>query len=87
MAGSVEAAVKKQIAQLPEELWTSVEALVALNLAHQMDTQTASASAGKLLIEIMTRLAEDSGPAKPQGDPLDDLVARRAARRSTSQAG
>jgi hypothetical protein len=54
---SVEAAVKKRIAQLPEELWTTVEAVMALSLAHGMDNQIGGASSAKEIDRLLTKLS------------------------------
>lgn len=78
-AVSVEAMVKKAIADLPEEKWTTVEASLALSLAHQMDNQVGGAAHSKEIDRLLMKLRDDA--EGETGSFLDDLAARRAARR------
>jgi predicted component of type VI protein secretion system len=76
---SVEAVVKKAISELPEELWTSVEASLALSLAHAMDNQIGGAAASKEIDRLLTKL-RDSQPEQ-SADAVDELERLRAERR------
>lgn len=78
MAASVLAAVHAAIAALPESLWTSPEAVMALCLAEGMDNQIGGAAASKRISELLDVLRSAD---KPAGDALDDLTARREKRR------
>jgi hypothetical protein len=87
---SVRKAVEQELARLPEELATSATAASALALADSIDLGTDTyrhqpALVGQL-VDCMEKLAEKA-PAKVEGDRVDDLNARRAARRSAASAG
>jgi hypothetical protein len=87
---SVVAAVKRDLARLPEELQTSATAIAAIRLAESIDLGTEtyrfqSALVGQLR-ECLTELVAKA-PPEVEGDAVDDLNTRRAARRAAAAAG
>jgi hypothetical protein len=86
---TVREAVEAELARLPEELATSATAASALLLADSIDMGRASfrfqAGLVKELRECMSELAAKA-PAKPEGDHVDELNERRAARRRSASA-
>lgn len=89
-ADSVLAAVLRDLDRLPEELRESTAAIAAQALAQSIDlgpeTYRFQASLVRELRETMDSLAAKA-PPKVEGDAVDDLNARRAARRSAASAG
>ena len=88
--GPVLAALRRDLAELPDELRTGSVAMSAEALARSIDLgpQTyrfQSALVGQLVecVEKLRALA----PERPEGDAVDDLNARRAARRRAASAG
>lgn len=87
---SVRDAVEMQLDELPEQLAKSPTAAAALRLADSIDLgvesyRFQSALVGQLR-ECMNELREQA-PAKSEGDTVDELNAKRAARRSAAAAG
>lgn len=89
---SVVAAVEsdlKEIGSRDSALETCGLAATALALAHDLDDRSNSATSrsmcAKALVDTLDRLWE-LAPAKDEGSKLDDLSARRAARRAGSGA-
>lgn len=77
-------AVKREIAELPDEAQSSSLAMTALDLAERLDG-AGNRDAAALSRELRSTLAElvASAPAKPKGmDPLDEIAAARAKRLS-----
>lgn len=89
-AFSVVAAVNRDLAQLPEELRMSATAIAALRLAESIDLGTETyrfqAALVRELRECLTELVAKA-PPKVEGDAVDDLNARRAARRASASTG
>lgn len=84
-------AVRRDLDALPEDLRTSSTAAAAEGLARSLDlgTEAYRFQAGLVsqLRECMTELYAKA-PAKPEeGDTVDEINARRAARRRTASAG
>lgn len=82
------AAVRRELKALgvrDERLREGTDAALALAMAHRVDdpavSAAAAASCGKVLGEAMVRLRL-AAPAAHKRDFLDDLNARRAARRT-----
>jgi hypothetical protein len=71
--------VKKRIAELPEAQWTSVDALIALNLATQLDNQVGGASAAKELRLILAALGSVA-PVEEVPDSVGDSRSSTAAK-------
>lgn len=84
---SVFKAVLRDLAKLPEELRTSSAALAAQELARSIDqgpeTYRFQAALVRELRETMDSLAAKA-PPQIEGDTVDDLNERRAARRAAS---
>lgn len=88
--GPVLTAVLADLEELPERFRTSTTALAAQALARSIDLgpetyRFQSALVGQL-VDCMNQLVAKA-PAKVEGDSVDDLNARRAARRSAAAAG
>ena len=87
---TVRDAVERQLDELPDDLARSATAAAAMRLADSIDLGTESyrfqAGLVSQLRECMADLAEKA-PAKSEGDTVDELNARRAARRSAASAG
>src|SRR4051812_2105508 len=87
---SVWAAVRAELARLPDELRTSASAMAAQELAKSIDLGTETyrfqAALVRELRETMDWLAAKA-PPEVEGDAVDDLNARRAARRRAASAG
>jgi hypothetical protein len=87
---TVLAAVLRDLDRLPEELRESTAAMAAQELAKSIDlgpeTYRFQASLVRELRETMDSLTAKA-PPKVEGDAVDDLNARRAARRSAASAG
>jgi hypothetical protein len=86
-ACSVASAVHRDLADLPDELATSTDAVLALTLAEALDNQIGGAAASKELRAILASLKSQVESQGAQGDDLDDIAARRAARLAAAQAG
>ena len=88
--GPVERAVEADLAELPEELQHSSTAALARALAQSVDigseTYRFQAALSAQIRECVTELQEKA-PRKVEGDRVDDLNARRAARRRAASAG
>jgi len=86
---SVREAVEAELERLPEELATSSTAASALVLADSIDMGRAGFRFMSGLVaqlrECMAELAEKA-PAKVEGDTVDELNERRAARRRAASA-
>lgn len=87
---SVRDAVENELAGLPDDLSESPTAAAALALAESIDLGTDTYRFQSALVaqlrECMTELHEKA-PAKVEGDKVDDLNARRDARRRAASAG
>jgi len=83
----VRLAVETELAELPDDLRACATAAAALRLADSIDLGPISfrfqAGLVSELRECMTELRAKA-PAKVEGDKVDDLLARRARRRSAS---
>jgi hypothetical protein len=77
---SVVDAVKTDLADLPERLQRGALAAAALELARTIDQGLNQAGSTKELRAVMAEL-RTQGPVQAKGDAVDDLNARRAARR------
>lgn len=90
MSLTVRESVEAELSRLPEELATSATAASALCLADSIDLGIAGfrfqAGLVAQLRECMSELAARA-PAKPEGDHVDELNERRAARRRSAAAG
>jgi hypothetical protein len=88
--GPVLAAVRRDLARMPADLRESTTAAAAQALATSIDLGTETyrfqASLVSQLVACMNELAAKA-PAESEGDAVDDLNARRAARRSANAAG
>lgn len=88
-AGPHLAAVRRELSGLPADLQLSATAAAAEGLARSLDLGTDTyrfqAALVAQLRDCMAELAEKA-PAKVEGDTVDDLNARRAARRSAAAA-
>jgi hypothetical protein len=88
--GSHLAAVRRELADLPESLQQTATAAAAEGLARSLDLGTETyrfqAALVAQLRECMAELTAKA-PAKVEGDSVDDLNARRAARRVAASAG
>jgi hypothetical protein len=87
---SVRDAVERRLDELPDDVARSATAAAALALADSIDLGTEayrfqSALVGQLR-ECMAEL-DAKAPAKDEGDTVDELNRRRAARRSAAAAG
>lgn len=87
---SVRSAVELMLDELPEDLAATPTAAAALRLADSIDLgvesyRFQSALVGQLR-ECISELREQA-PAKSEGDTVDELNAKRAARRSAASAG
>lgn len=82
------AAVRRDLDKLPADLRETSTAAAAEGLARSLDLGTETyrfqASLVKELRECMTALAEMAPPEVEEGDPVDDLTARRKARRAAA---
>lgn len=82
------AAVRRDLEQLPMELRETTIAASAEGLARSLDLGTETyrfqASLVKELRDCMSALAEMAPPKVEEGDPVDDLTAKRAARRAAA---
>jgi hypothetical protein len=87
---TVRDAVERQLDELPDDVARSATAAAALALADSIDLGTESyrfqAGLVSQLRECMNELIAKA-PAKVEGDRVDDLNARRAARRRAASAG
>lgn len=87
---TVRAAVEAELEQLPDELASSATALGALALADSIDlgveTYRFQSALVAQLRECMTELAAKA-PPKVEGDHVDELNDKRAARRRAASAG
>lgn len=83
-------AVQRDVDKLPEELAESGLAATAISLAYELEdpfnSATSKSMCAKALGEALAQLRA-LAPAKQEADKLDDLTARREARRSTAAAG
>lgn len=87
---SVLDAVLLDLAELPERLQHSATALAARALAESIDQGTETYRFQSALVgQLMSCMAElrEMAPPKAEGDSVDDLNARRAARRRAASAG
>lgn len=81
--GPVEAAVARDLKQLPDELAASALAASALALGREIDLAGNSATSKSMCARALTETLEKLralAPAEKEADKLDDLAARRAAR-------
>lgn len=82
------AAVRRDLDALPDHLRQTTTAASAEGLARSLDLGTETyrfqAALVRELRECMTALAEMAPPEAEEGDPVDDLTARRAARRAAA---
>jgi hypothetical protein len=87
--GLVEAAVLRDLAHLPLALRETTAAATAIALARELDRGRlmSTAPVAKELRETMRELAASAIEFEPKGDAVDDLNARRAARRAAASAG
>jgi hypothetical protein len=87
--GLVEAAVRRDLARLPEQLQGTTATATAIALARELDRGRlmSTAPVAKELRETMRELAAASGQFEVKGDAVDDLNARRAARRAAAASG
>jgi hypothetical protein len=87
--GIVEAAVLRDLAALPAVLRESTSAATAIALARELDRGRlmSTAPVAKELRETMRELAAVAAQVEVKGDAVDDLNARRAARRRAASAG
>jgi hypothetical protein len=81
-AGQVEASVRREIRGLPADLRTGSLAVTALLLARRLDAGLPAREVAGVAREIRQSIAAlmEQAPAKPQGDLVDELRARRAER-------
>lgn len=82
---SVVEAVTRDLAELPDNLRNGALAAAALQLARTIDQGLNQASCTKELRAVMAELAAKA-PQKIEGDAVDDLGSRRAARRRAAAA-
>lgn len=82
------AAVRRDLDKLPADLRDTATAAAAEGLARSLDlgveTYRFQAALVKELRECMTSLAAMAPPQIEEGDPVDDLNAKRAARRAAA---
>lgn len=82
------AAVRRDLDQLPAELRATTAAAAAEGLARSLDLGTETyrfqAALVKELRDCMTALQAMAPPKVEEADPVDDLNARRAARRAAA---
>lgn len=86
-ADGVTPGVAGEVAALPEHMRQTPEALLCLALARQMDAATTprdAATVSKELRAALAALREAIARAGKRGDVVDEIGARRAARRSTA---
>lgn len=84
-AGRVEAAVERDLAALPSDLRTSGLAESALALARELDQASNSATSKAMCARALSETLEKLLAMKPpeeEVDQLDQLSARRSARRA-----
>ena len=83
-AGGVEKAVRAELRQLGASVASDGSAALAVSLARQIDVArgavAAAAAAGQLRALLMDLRAE--AEKRPERDVIDDLNARRAAKRA-----
>jgi hypothetical protein len=83
-AGPVERGVRAELRRLRASVTTDGSAALAAALARQIDTArgavAAAAAAGQLRVLLMDLRAE--AEKRPERDVIDDLNARRAAKRA-----
>src|SRR5215207_288408 len=81
--GLVEQAVRRDVARLPISLQETTPAATAIALARELDRGwlLSTAPVAKELRETMRALAAAAGQLDIKRDAVDDLNARRAARR------
>lgn len=83
-AGPVERAVRAEFRSLRVSIQSDGSAALAVSLARQIDTArgaVAAAAAAGQLRQILIDLRQAAGE-RPERDVIDDLNARRAARRA-----
>jgi hypothetical protein len=81
-AGPIQTATRRELRGLPVDLRTGTLATTALLLARRLDAGLPAREVSGVARELrqsMTALMEQA-PAKPQGDLVDELRARRAER-------
>ena len=85
MVGAVVAALTADLAKMPEDLASSALAALAMSLATTIDnpgtTPTAKSMCAGSLLAALDEL-RTLAPTEEQADELDDLAARRSARRA-----
>lgn len=88
-AGLVEVAVLRDLARLPVALRETTAAATAIALARELDRGRlmSTAPVAKELRETMRELIAAAVEFEVKGDAVDDLNARRAARRQGMSAG
>ena len=81
---SVSEAVADELAALPEVFRSSARAAIAGALARDLDSPgvTSPASIAKELRAVLNELSSLASASAPEADDVDDLAARREARRS-----
>lgn len=79
-------AVREDLADLPERLQRGALAAAALELARTIDQGLNQATCTKELRAVLADLKAQA-PPRVEGDTVDDLNARRAARRRSAAAG
>jgi hypothetical protein len=86
--GLVEQAVTRDLARLPAALRETTSAATAIALARELDRGRlmSTAPVAKELRETMRELAAAAVEIEVKGDAVDDLNARRAARRQGMSA-
>ena len=87
-AGPHLAAVHRDLERFPAELRQTATAAAAEGLARSLDLGTETyrfqAALVRELRECMTALADMAPPEAKEADPVDDLNAKRAARRAAA---
>jgi hypothetical protein len=86
--GLVEAAVRRDLARLPDQLQGTTPAATAIALARELDRGRlmSTAPVAKELRETMRELAAAAVEFEVKGDAVDDLTKARDARRRAASA-
>ena len=81
-AGAIEASVRREIRSMPADLRASTLATTALLLAKRLDAGLPAREVSGVARELRQNMSSllERAPAKPQGDLVDELRARRAER-------
>jgi hypothetical protein len=86
-AGRVEKATRAELRRLKISVQDSATAALAVALASQIDRARGAVAAAAAAAQhrlLMADLRAEAKASKPEGDGIDDLTARRAARRGSA---